>query len=125
MTLGAGEVAAVTWGVIGCGGYASCRRLQPVLSPDRERAGYGLPSGNAVPELEATREGARQDGKGRMPGVVRGPLYVRQKFFEPPVLFRSSPSLRFMDTARTADVTKNGIQSIGWEGKHGFGPTAA
>ena len=53
-----------------------------------ERAGYGLPSGSAVPELEATREGARQDGKGRMPGVVRGPLYVRQKFFEPPVLFR-------------------------------------
>ena len=88
MTLGAGEVAAVTWGVIGCGGDAGCRRLQPVLSPDRERAGYGLPSGNAVPELEATREGARQDGKGRMPGVVRGPLYVRQKFFEPPVLFR-------------------------------------
>ena len=40
-----------------------------------------MPSGNAVPELEATREGARQDGKGRMPGVVRGPLYVRQKFF--------------------------------------------
>ena len=88
MTLGAGEVAAVTWGVIGCGGDAGCRRLQPVLSPDRERAGYGLPSGSAVPELEAPREGARQDGKGRMPGVVRGPLYVRQKFFEPPVLFR-------------------------------------
>ena len=64
MTLGAGEVAAVTWGVIGCGGDAGCRRL------------------------EATREGARQDGKGRMPGVVWGPLYVRQKFFEPPVLFR-------------------------------------
>ena len=83
------------------------RRLQPVLSPDRERAGYGLPSGSAVPELEATREGARQDGKGRMPGVVRGPLYVRQKFFEPLVLFRRL----------AADVTKNGIQSIGWEGE--------
>ena len=93
------------------------RRLQPVLSPDRERAGYGLPSGSAVPELEATREGARQDGKGRMPGVVRGPLYVRQKFFEPRCCFEGSPSLRFMDTARTADVTKNGIQSIGWEGE--------
>lgn len=116
MTLGAGEVAAVTWGVIGCGGDAGCRRLQPVLSPDRERAGYGLPSGNAVPELEATREGARQDGKGRMPGVVRGPLYVRQKFFEPRCCFEGSPSLRFMDTARTADVTKNGIQSIGCGG---------
>ena len=88
MTLGAGEVAAVHREYIGWGGDAGCRHLQPVLSPDRERAGYGLPSGSAVPELEATREGARQDGKGRMPGVVRGPLYVRQKFFEPPVLFR-------------------------------------
>lgn len=88
MTLGAGEVAAVPWEYIGLGGDAGCRRRQPVSSPDRERAGYGLPSGNAVPDLEATREGARQDGKGRMPGVVWGPLYVRQKFFEPPVLFR-------------------------------------
>ena len=88
MTLGAGEVAAVHREYIGWGGDAGCRHLQPVLSPDRERAGYGLPSGSAVPELEATREGARQDGKGRMPGVVRGLLYVRQKFFEPPVLFR-------------------------------------
>lgn len=123
MTLGAGEVAAVTWGVIGCGGDAGCRRLQPVLSPDRERAGYGLPSGNAVPELEATREGARQDGKGRMPGVVRGLLYVRQKFFEPRCCFEGSPSLRFMDTARTADVTKNGIQSIGWEGEAWIRPS--
>ena len=147
MTLGAGEVAAVHREYIGWGGDAGCRRLQPVLSPDRERAGYGLPSGNAVPDLEATREGARQDGKGRMPGVVWGPLYVRQKFFEPPGLFLdpSQQPLPFvparhnmllselwylmlcihyplyfshllMDTARAADVTKNGIQSIGCGG---------
>ena len=117
MTLGAGEVAAVTWGVIGCGGYAGCRRLQPVLSPDRERAGYGLPSGNAVPELEATREGARQDGKGRMPGVVRGPLYVRQKFFEPPVLFRrlAKPPFYVYGAYRGRNQEWNTVNRMGGE----------
>lgn len=123
MTLGAGEVAAVHREYIGWGGDAGCRRLQPVLSPDRERAGYGLPSGNAVPDLEATREGARQDGKGRMPGVVWGLFTFARSFLSPRCCFEGSPSLRFMDTARTADVTKNGIQSIGWEGEAWIRPS--
>ena len=102
------------------------RRLQPVLSPDRERAGYGLPSGSAVPELEATREGARQDGKGRMPGVVRGPLYVRQKFFEPPVLFRrlAKPPFYGYGAYRGRNQEWNTVNRM-WRGKHGFGPPAA
>lgn len=46
-----------------------------------------------------------------------------RSFLSPRCCFEGSPSLRFMDTARTADVTKNGIQSIGWEGEAWIRPS--
>lgn len=126
MTLGAGEVAAVHREYIGWGGDAGCRRLQPVLSPDRERAGYGLPSGNAVPDLEATREGARQDGKWRCPALFGGLFTFARSFLSPPVLFRrlAKPPFYGYGACCGRNEEWNTVNRM-WRGKHGFGPPAA
>ena len=55
--------------------------------------------------------------KGGCPALFGGLFTFARSFLSPRCCFEGSPSLRFMDTARTADVTKNGIQSIGGEGE--------
>ena len=61
--------------------------------------------------------------KGGCPALFGGLFTFARSFLSPRCCFEGSPSLRFMDTARTADVTKNGIQSIGWEGEAWIRPS--
>ena len=71
----------------------------------------GMPFPNLKPPV---RERVKTE-KGGCPALFGGLFTFARSFLSPRCCFEGSPSLRFMDTARTADVTKNGIPSIGWE----------
>ena len=79
----------------------------------------GMPFPNLKPPV---RERVKTE-KGGCPALFGGFFTFARSFLSPRCCFEGSPSLRFMDTARTADVTKNGIQSIGWEGEAWIRPS--
>ena len=72
----------------------------------------GMPFPNLKPPV---RERVKTE-KGGCPALFGGLFTFARSFLSPRCCFEGSPSLRFMDTARAADVTKNGIQSIGCGG---------
>lgn len=79
----------------------------------------GVPFPNLKPPV---RERVKTE-KGGCPALFGGLFTFARSFLSPRCCFEGSPSLRFMDTARTAAVTKNGIQSIGWEGEAWIRPS--